>query len=166
MTRRPQAETAWAVSVTVTLGLEMAVLGLLAGLWHGVPLRPTTPPHLAVLIFLAALAMGLQSLAARRVDVAGIGTTYVTETLSSLMIRLVDPRSPGPAPEAMRAGHDAPQVAHGVTLFVLAWLMYLGGALGAAVAVRRGAPLLAWLFPIALILCVVITALTAFRRQA
>lgn len=77
---------AWSRRVTAALAVELAALVAFAALWpaDGAPAaRPADG-----LIGLSALAMGIQSAAARRVAVSGVTTTYVTGTLTSLMAGL------------------------------------------------------------------------------
>jgi len=71
----------WPRRVTAALAVEAAVLVALAALWRaGAGVEP--------LIVLAAVGMGIQSAAVRRLAVAGVTTTFVTGTLISLMAGL------------------------------------------------------------------------------
>jgi uncharacterized membrane protein YoaK (UPF0700 family) len=75
------ADGDWPGRVTAALGVETAALVAFAGLWlAGGPLEP--------LIALSAAGMGIQSAAVRRLAVAGVATTFVTGTLTSLMAGL------------------------------------------------------------------------------
>ncbi|HET7035199.1 MAG TPA: YoaK family protein [Thermomicrobiaceae bacterium] len=84
----------WPPAVTLALTLESAALivlslgTLLVGPTHG-RLEET------VLIALAALPMGIQSTAVRRLGVAGVATTVITSTLAEVVSGLV--RQPGRA---------------------------------------------------------------------
>jgi uncharacterized membrane protein YoaK (UPF0700 family) len=72
----------WPARVTVALGAEAAVLVAFGALWG------TGASALDVLIALAALGMGAQSAAVRRLAVPGVTTTFVTGTLTALMAGL------------------------------------------------------------------------------
>ncbi len=108
-------------SLAVALAVEVVVLVVVALTWQlaegtvdGVGLR-------LLLIAAAGLAMGVQSAIAYRIGVAGIATTYVTGTLTTLAARLVGWfRSGGPG-----AG-PARQAASWVPAAV--WLAYGAGA--------------------------------------
>jgi uncharacterized membrane protein YoaK (UPF0700 family) len=78
----------WTPAVTVALGLECVILVAFAAGWL---LEEPEPSGVVVyfLIALAALAMGVQSVAVRRLDVADVSTTYITGTLTSLTARTV-----------------------------------------------------------------------------
>jgi uncharacterized membrane protein YoaK (UPF0700 family) len=71
----------WPRRVTAALAVEAAALVAFATLWRaGVGVEP--------LIALSAVGMGIQSAAVRRLAVAGVATTFVTGTLTSLMAGL------------------------------------------------------------------------------
>src|SRR5437899_1165210 len=80
----------WPGRVTAALGIEAAALIAFAALWH-------VGGGLEVLIALAAAGMGIQSAAVRRLAVAGVTTTFVTGTLTSLMAGLAALRPTGGA---------------------------------------------------------------------
>jgi uncharacterized membrane protein YoaK (UPF0700 family) len=73
----------WPARVTLTLAVELAVLTAFAALWSW----GTHPPsgRLDVLVALAALGMGLQSVAVRRLGIPGVTTTVVTSILAELV---------------------------------------------------------------------------------
>ena len=81
--RDRQRYAVWPITVTLTLAVELAVLAAFAlGLYlAGVAAHP--------LILLAALAMGLQSTAVRRLGIPGVATTYITGTLTSVIERAI-----------------------------------------------------------------------------
>jgi len=85
--RNPE-RTSWTPTVTAALGLECVILVAFAAGWL---LDGSEPSRVAVylLIVLAALAMGVQSAAVRRLQVADVSTTYITGTLTSLTARTV-----------------------------------------------------------------------------
>jgi len=78
----------WPPAVTAALLLEAVILGLFAVMWH-----LTAPTRgggvVAALIALSSLAMGVQSAAVRRLGVPGIATTYITGTLTTLVVDIV-----------------------------------------------------------------------------
>ena len=71
----------WPRRVTIALGVEAAALVAFAALWPA-------GMRVEVLIAASAVGMGIQSAAVRRLAVAGIATTFVTGTLTSLMAGL------------------------------------------------------------------------------
>ena len=85
---RGGAASAWPDRVTVALGVEAALLAAFAALWvaGGAP---------DGLVALAALGMGVQSSAVRRLDVPGVATTFVTGTITALMAGLAALRATG-----------------------------------------------------------------------
>jgi uncharacterized membrane protein YoaK (UPF0700 family) len=85
--RRGPRQADWSPAVTRALTLEGILLGGFAVAWH------LTGPErgevgVGLLIVLTALAMGIQSAAVQRLGVPGIMTTYITGTLTSLMVDL------------------------------------------------------------------------------
>ena len=70
------------------VALEGGILAALALAWFAAGAQPAGG-GLYGLITLAALAMGIQSAAVRRIGVAGVATTYITGTLTSLCAGLV-----------------------------------------------------------------------------
>jgi uncharacterized membrane protein YoaK (UPF0700 family) len=136
----------WPRGVTLALGLEWLLLAAMAA----VPARASLddPGVVGILIALASVAMGLQSAAARSLDVSGVATTFVTGTLTTLSTMMVT------AP---------PSVSRGRRLLLGVWCLYVAGAvLGGAVAAL--APGLAFAAPLALLLPVVAVAAAVFRR--
>lgn len=83
-----QERTVWPWSVTIALGVELVVLTGFAVGWRQAEAQPSGP-SVAMLITIAAMAMGIQSAVGRRLGVSGVSTTYVTGTLTSLMTELV-----------------------------------------------------------------------------
>lgn len=78
----------WPPAVTGALELEGAALLLFCVVWALTgPARGEGGVH--VLIVLSGFAMGIQAAAVRRLGVPGIATTYITGTLTSLMVDLV-----------------------------------------------------------------------------
>ncbi len=108
--RRPRG--GWGREAALALGAEAVLLLALVAVWHTAPV--------AVAIALAAVAMGMQSLAAHRVGVAGVSTTFVTGTITRLSERL--------AGGTIRASQD--------TTPALVWVFYLGGAIAGGALIR------------------------------
>ncbi|HET8600458.1 MAG TPA: DUF1275 family protein [Segeticoccus sp.] len=81
--RAAAEEPAWPSSVTVVLLLELVVLAGFTVGWELAGGRPEDAAQLA-LLGVAALAMGLQSSAMRRLP-TGVSTTYLTGTLTGVV---------------------------------------------------------------------------------
>ncbi len=114
------------------------------------------------LIVLSAAAMGVQSAAVRRLQVAGVSTTYITGTLTSLTARVVGRlRSASPEHAEDRLASKGPSE-RGLPLTAEVWLAY-----GVRAAVGGAAGLLwqpaALLLPAAVVAAVV--ALMAARHR-
>jgi uncharacterized membrane protein YoaK (UPF0700 family) len=78
----------WPGAVTAALAGEAAILTAFAMTWHvSGAARGEGVTH--ALVVLCALAMGVQSAAVRRLGVPGIATTFITGTLTSLVVDLV-----------------------------------------------------------------------------
>ena len=76
----------WPAVVTGALALETVFLAVFAAISC---LGSTNGAIIYLLIILLAFAMGIQSAAVRRLGVPGIATTYITGTLTSLMVDLL-----------------------------------------------------------------------------
>jgi uncharacterized membrane protein YoaK (UPF0700 family) len=124
-------DAVWPISVTVVLAAELSLLVAFTAVWEIVGDRPSTFV-LDVLIALSAGAMGMQTAAARRLNVAGVTTTFVTGTLASLVTEL---------------GSVGPDWARSKRWAATVGCIVVGAAAGAAlfVAWRPGAPLMAML---------------------
>jgi uncharacterized membrane protein YoaK (UPF0700 family) len=84
---RDKKEQEWPPAVTGALALEGIILGFFTITWHLTgPARSAGMLH--VLILLSGLAMGIQAAAVRHLGVPGIATTYITGTITSLMVEL------------------------------------------------------------------------------
>lgn len=152
---RDERAHVWPRAVTVALALEGAVLVAFAGGWWWAADHAFSNPAVRwALISVAAAAMGMQSAAARRLDVSGISTTFITGTLTSLVGRLV---------AVARRGTAAVQdPGHGMGLLAV-WLIYAGGAAIAAASPRG--QLAALVFPAALIAVVAVASVIASHRR-
>ena len=122
---RPR-DRAWPSSVTRSLWVEALLLAGVAVAWVAIPHH--TPVLITALILAAALAMGLQSAAVRDLEVAGISTTYITGTMTSLAADLVAQLRRGKRGDTAVAHRQAPVLLGGV------WLVYIVGAQFVAVA--------------------------------
>jgi uncharacterized membrane protein YoaK (UPF0700 family) len=80
-------EHTWPVAVTQTLVVELAVMGVFSAGWVLTHAQPTGGPQLALLA-VAALGMGLQSAAVRRLGTT-LSTTYLTGTLTGVVASIV-----------------------------------------------------------------------------
>lgn len=137
---RGRDEGRWPRGVTLALGLEVVLLAGLAGVGAG---------PLALHISLASVAMGIQSAAARRLDVLGVATTFVTGTLTSLISLIA------------RHGVLPSASGHGKRFLAGVWAVYVAGAMLAGTAIRRQ-PDLALMVPVVLIAVVVVMARRRF----
>jgi uncharacterized membrane protein YoaK (UPF0700 family) len=151
--QRAPDRAVWPRGVTIALGLEWLLLAATA--LAALPLTPDpaaagpdTADLIAALIVLSALAMGVQSAAARRLDVSGIATTFITGTLTTLTTMIATVPT---------------QVTRGRRLLLAVWILYVVGAmLGAAVVLI--APRLAFVAPLVLLLPVLVAATAGFWR--
>jgi uncharacterized membrane protein YoaK (UPF0700 family) len=123
---------------------------------------------LHALIVLLSLAMGIQAAAVRHLGVPGIATTYITGTLTSLMVDLVGwMRSAG----AVRPGEDGKKVNESsggeweqrVGLLAGVFFVYGLGALAGGVLQTRS-PALATFSPLIAVGLVVMNASIRYRR--
>jgi uncharacterized membrane protein YoaK (UPF0700 family) len=142
LVHRVESPAEWPRGVTLALGFECVLLAALAG---------DRSSMLVGRVTLAALAMGIQSAAARRLDVFGITTTFVTGTLTSLVSLIT------------RHGMRPTAGGHGKRVLATAWAVYVVGAMaaGAAMQLAPGAALLA---PVMIVLVVVVLAAAQFWR--
>jgi len=88
---RPREQT-WPVTVTLTLLVELAVMGAFSAGWELTHAQPTGGPQLALLA-VATMGMGLQSAAVRGLGTT-VSTTYLTGTLTGLVASLVTTQRP------------------------------------------------------------------------
>jgi uncharacterized membrane protein YoaK (UPF0700 family) len=142
LVHRSEGPAEWPRGVTIALGIECVLLAALAA---------DRSAMLVGRVALAALAMGIQSAAARRLDVFGIATTFVTGTLTSL-VSLIARHGVGPT----AAGH-------GKRLLATAWVVYVVGAMAAGAAMQT-MPGVALLVPMLVVVGVVAIATAQFWR--
>jgi uncharacterized membrane protein YoaK (UPF0700 family) len=135
----------WPPAVTRALFVELALLSAYAVGWWSLG---SEPPHawFAPLIALNAAALGVQSSAILRFGVSGLSTTYLTGTLTSVVVRLV-------------SGQPLQTVGHPAR--ILAGLV-LGAATGAALAtyLRPAAPA----FQLVMLIGAIVAGSRAARR--
>jgi uncharacterized membrane protein YoaK (UPF0700 family) len=139
---RGPSEEGWPRGVTVALILECVLLAALAN---------DQSSTLAIRVVFAAVAMGIQSAAARRLDLYGVATTFVTGTLTNLISLVV------------RHGVLPSASGHGKRLLTAVWGIYVLGAMAAGMTLQV-APDLAWLVPAGVVALVVVLATTRFWR--
>jgi uncharacterized membrane protein YoaK (UPF0700 family) len=122
-----------------------------------------------LLIILSAFAMGVQSAAVRRLGVPGIATTYITGTLTSLMVdllgwlRFIAAQLPV-SKTAKRSDLERIPWEQRVGLLAGVVILYCLGALIGAVLQLYSAPL-APLFPLGAVMLVVINAAIRLRHR-
>jgi len=151
---RRQSPAVWPPAVTAAIALEGVVLIALAAGWRQAGTVPGDWP-LRGLIVLSAVAMGIQSAAARRLGVAGVATTYVTGTLTSAAAGLIDRLRGRNVP--LRAA----MAARGVDLQYAVWGVYgLGAIAGGAATLRWQTD--AMVLPIAAVMLVTVIAAIKF----
>jgi uncharacterized membrane protein YoaK (UPF0700 family) len=139
---RGPSEEGWPRGVTVALIVECVLLAALAN---------DQSSTLAIRVVLAAVAMGIQSAAARRLDLFGVATTFVTGTLTNLISLVV------------RHGVLPSASGHGKRLLAAVWGVYVLGAMAAGTTLQVAADL-AWLVPAGVVAVVVVLATTRFWR--
>jgi uncharacterized membrane protein YoaK (UPF0700 family) len=111
----------WPMRARAVMFLELAALLTLLVLWAATGLDPLR----YLLIALAGIAMGSQSVAVRASDVRGVNTTYMTSTLVNAIAGVVQRVRGGP-----------PAADSGPSLPGTAWLIYAIGALIGALTVQ------------------------------
>jgi uncharacterized membrane protein YoaK (UPF0700 family) len=135
----------WPRPVTRALLVELALMTAYAVGWWVSGSRPGGVPGTALLLC-TAVALGVQSSAVQRFGVAGLSTTYLTGTLTTVVVRLA-------------SGHGFREVRHSVE--VIAGLV-AGAAAGAALCLfaRPATPVL----QVGLLAAVVVLAEVTVRR--
>ena len=157
----------WPAVVTNAIGLEAVILAIFAGTSFLTSGAGVT----YFLIFLFATAMGIQSAAVRRLGVPGIATTYITGTLTSLMVdllgwlRSIAARLPAQRAEA-GAGRKASPMPWEQRVGLLASVvgLYCFGAFVGGVLELNASPL-APLLPLAAVMLVVVNAFIRQRQR-
>ena len=135
-------EQGWPRGVTIALIVECVFLAALAN---------DRSEVLGLRVVFASVAMGIQSAAARRLDVLGVATTFITGTLTSLVTLIA------------RHGVLPSASGHGKRFLAAVWGTYIVGAMAAGAAMQL-APDLVWLTPVGIVATVVGTAAARFWR--
>ena len=85
--QRDQDKVGWPPAVTKALGIEAGLLALFAVTWNlAGPEQGEAVVYVSIVM--TAVAMGIQSAAVQRLGIPGVMTTYITGTLTSLMVDL------------------------------------------------------------------------------
>lgn len=159
-----QRQGNWPPAVTRALTLEGVLLGAFALTWHLTGAERGAAAVYA-LIMVSALAMGIQSAAAHRLGIPGIMTTYITGTLTSLVVGLVsglrsadEPSSTTGASERA-AGAPRPAVVweRRIRLLAAVFMLYGCGALVGGILQARSSSSVA-LLPLVAVGVVVVNA--------
>ena len=159
----------WPAAVTAALALETVILGIFAA--TSSLFGSTRAGVIYMLIILSALAMGIQSAAVRRLGVPGIATTYITGTLTSLMVDLLGwlrsiaahlPTSKTERSSVVRPPSMPWEQRVGLLAGVIS--LYCLGALAGGILQVYSSPLAA-LLPLATMMLVVVNAVVRQRRQ-
>jgi uncharacterized membrane protein YoaK (UPF0700 family) len=157
----------WPAAVTAALAFETLILAIFAA--TSMLFDSTRAIIIYLLIILSAFAMGIQSAAVRRLGVPGIATTYITGTLTSLMIDLLSWL------RSITAGFPVSKTVKGDRSARIPWdqrvgllagvvtLYCLGALIGGVLQVYS--PPLAALFPFIAVLLVVVNASIRQRRR-
>jgi uncharacterized membrane protein YoaK (UPF0700 family) len=155
----------WPITVTLTFVVELIVLAAFALGFYLVGGAALT------LILLAAVAMGLQSTAVRRLGIPGVATTYITGTLTSVIERAISRVYLVIYSAAMsdhggerRSEQATTTSARGLVLPADVWFAYAIGAVIAGVLEVRW-PQGGLLPPVAIVALVVVVSGLRFRRR-
>lgn len=139
-----QGDPVWPASVTWALAVELVLFAGVGLAWWVLGSEPPASAYLP-LLGVAAAALGLQSSAIQRFGVSGLSTTYLTGTLTTVVIRLT-------------SGHGFRAVQHSAVIL-----------LGLIVGAGLMAALIAWapvLVPLLLVLTVGgVLAVVLLRRE-
>jgi uncharacterized membrane protein YoaK (UPF0700 family) len=157
----------WPAAVTAALAFETLVLAIFTA--ASTLFDSTRAVVIYLLIILSAFAMGIQSAAVRRLGVPGIATTYITGTLTTLMVdllgwlRFIAARLPIAKPVGRREVERVPWEQRVGLLAGVVALYCLGALIGGALQVYS--PPLASLFPLAAVTLVVVNAVIRQRHR-
>src|SRR5215472_17476915 len=160
----------WPAAVTAALAFETMILMIVAASFT--LFGNTREGIVYLLIILAAFAMGVQSAAVRRLGVPGIATTYITGTLTSLMIDLLGWFRSIAAPVVIQKPAATGSIARTpsipwdqrVGLLANVVILYCFGAFVGGILERKSSSL-ATLAPLGALLLVVANALVRQRRR-
>ena len=135
----------WPRQVTVGLAVELVLMTAYAVGWWITGGRPGTAVSLALLLAMAT-ALGIQSSTVQRFGVSGMSTTYLTGTLTTVVMRLA-------------TGRGVREVWHSIEI-----LVGLVAGAAAAAGLLGVAPLAAPVLQLTALGAVVLVGATAFRR--
>lgn len=157
----------WPAAVTGALAFETVLLGIFAGTSWVIGTRSGV---IYVLIILLALAMGIQSAAVRRLGVPGIATTYLTGTLTSLMVDLLGWLRSVAAQLPVAKSSEKSSVGRipwdqRVGLLAAVITLYCFGALAGGILQVHTSSAFASLLPLATMLLVVVNAVIRQRQR-
>jgi len=164
---RDDEQRRWPRAVTRALVGEAALLGVFALAWSlGGSARGPAVVHLSIILL--SLAMGIQAAAVRRLGVPGIATTYITGTLTSLMVDLVGWIRSAAASSAETEGKmfdesSGVQWERRVGLLAGVMFVYGFGALAGGLLYSHR-PILAALAPTIAVAIVALNAAVGYRR--
>lgn len=167
MVERESEPAEWPAVVTVALAFETLILAIFTA--TSTVFDTNGGIIIPLLIALSAFAMGIQSAAVRRLGVPGIATTYITGTLTSLMIDLLSwlrsVTAGFPVSKTVKGDHPAriPWDQRVGLLAGVVTLYCLGALIGGVLQVYS--PPLAALFPFIAVLLVVVNASIRQRRR-
>lgn len=134
----------WPAAVTRALGIELVLFTGVGVAWWAMGSDPPSKAYLP-LLGVSAAALGLQSSAIQRFGVSGLSTTYLTGTLTTVVMRLT-------------SGHGFRAVRHSAV--ILLGLVVGAGLMGALIA---SVPVLV---PLLLVLSVgAVLAVVVLRRE-
>jgi uncharacterized membrane protein YoaK (UPF0700 family) len=157
----------WPAAVTAALAFEALVLAIFVA---ASSLLDTSRAIIVyLLILLSAFAMGIQSAAVRRLGVPGIATTYITGTLTSLMVdllgwlRLISAKLPASETAERNNVVRIPWDQRVGLLGGVVTLYCFGALIGGVLQVHS--PPLAPLFPLGAVMLVVVNAGIRQRRR-
>jgi uncharacterized membrane protein YoaK (UPF0700 family) len=149
--RSPQPnDRIWPPAVTRALAVEAGVFVLYGATWWIAGTRPDVAVK-AALLGIGAIGLGIQTVAIQRFGVAGLNTTFLSGTLTTLVSRLA-------------TGHRFRDVGHHLLLLVG---LVIGGSLAAVLVLRarQYAPLVQ-LVPIGIALVAARCAMLGRRRSS
>ena len=98
------SDSTWPRPVTIALYVELTLFAIFACLWWSLGSEPGVD-WLFLLLSLNAAALGMQSSAIQRFGIAGLSTTYLTGTLTTVVGKLI-------------GGHGLRTVSHSLTILL------------------------------------------------
>ncbi|HEY4387844.1 MAG TPA: YoaK family protein [Ktedonobacteraceae bacterium] len=148
---------------SITMGIEtFIILSIVLFQFFPQQFFPHTQNYSLLVIALSALAMGMQSAIARRFDVAGIATTYITGTITTIVMSAARQSYARLVPDEREIAPVA-QDQHHLAIQGIAWLVYVIAAAFAAVT-ETHFPAIATVLP--LISSILVLAGSLVKRPA